>query len=208
MSSKVVTNAISQLLAALVKHTEAPRRGGGPGVDTEAAVSSLVANITVGRAHAPAGPAGGAAPSSALDARHDGGRGRSQEAALAACACLRELCSNARAMRPSVLIVLCASAPLLCRHQPERVQAEALSLCRRLASLAADATWLFFICALPPSERWLAKPPAGCPRLSTASLLECPVPHAEIAPNARRMLDVVHAMDSSQALAGAHALET
>ena len=98
-------------------------------------------------------------------------------------------------MRPKVSSALKACAPLLARHQPDRVQAEARSLCQHLAGLDADAVWLFFTAALPATERFKS-PPAGLGHPNTSCLHGmCPVPDVEIAANARRVLQAVVAVD-------------
>ena len=111
-------------------------------------------------------------------------------------------------MRPRVLPVLRAAAPLLARRQPPRLRAAALALCRRLAALDPDTAWLFFVGFLPIAERWSARPPATCARPDSSTLLTPPsgaaYPPAAaaaadggIAPStARRVLEAVSAADA------------
>lgn len=139
------------------------------------------------------GGAGGGAGGRARGTGSGGGSGggRSQEVVLAALRGLRALCASTRAMRPLLLKVLRACAPLLSRHQPEVVQAEALSLGTRLARLDADVVWLFCVRFVPPAERWPSAPPPGCARPDTGSLLTSPLSPNDLAANARRLLAAV-----------------
>ena len=94
-----------------------------------------------------------------------------------------------------VLSVLRATAPLLSRRQPDRVQCEALALCRRLAYLDPDTVWMVFAGLVPPAECWAARPPDGCARAAPATLLLPTVTAADAAHNARRVLDSVVTAD-------------
>ena len=212
VSARVVGDAIGQLVRALRAHATvaAPTRA------DMAALASVVAPAATraaGAAGAPDAPdatlaadsAHGAAAPPPPAAPADGGRGRSAEALLGACGCLRALCNTPRAMRPKLLDVLRAASPLLRRHQPARLQAGALRLCRALARLDPDAVWLFFVGFVPPAERWPARAPAGCARPLPSTLLEPPAGAAyvgtaaaegDIAPaHARRVLEAVYAAD-------------
>jgi len=185
LASRIVSNAISKLVRVLTRHAEVPCRAGVK------ALSSLLSS----------------APSTSATQYDDGSsyaasiggetirehlRGRSQEAVLAACRTLLALCSSARAMRPKVLHILRAAAPLLSISQAERVQEVALALCCRLSILDADTVWLFFVRVLSPPERWSATPPRGCEHPSTRKLLLCGHhPLVELEPNAKRVLNAV-----------------
>ena len=45
-------------------------------------------------------------------------------------------------------------------------------LATRLATLDADAVWLFFVPFVPPAERWPSRPPNGCARPDPTTLLQ------------------------------------
>ena len=219
LSSRVVSDAIAQILSVLRRHTstiytETPRQAGRDSLSSLLAPTQTASSGAYERTHTlggrgdgiglgldhSAGSAAAAAAAAAAavpttDSRHESGHGRTQEALIAACECLRELCACPRAMRPKVSSALKACAPLLARHQPDRVQAEARSLCQHLAGLDADAVWLFFTAALPATERFKS-PPAGLGHPNTSCLHGmCPVPDVEIAANARRVLQAVVAVD-------------
>ena len=90
---------------------------------------------------------------------------------MAACACLRALCVSRRAMRPKVLPVLQASAPMLGRAQPERLQTAALCAAYSDRTHAPRA----------PAKR-RARPSSTQPRLSRACLPRCAVVSPLVSP--------------------------
>lgn len=200
VSTRVVTDAINNLVGAIAKHAVS---AGAPQRADIAALASVVAqwspaDLFAGdnmrtdgarRGHA----AHESSAQNEADERWESGRGRSQEALLGACDCLCALCNAPRAMRPKLVDVLRACAPLLARHQPTRLQSAALRLCRRLARLEPDAVWVLFVGCLPLAERWAGRPPTGCARPASATL---PPPPADIAPAiVRRVMDAVQAAD-------------